>query len=102
MTLNRVKLERAVTLMRYRANIVSLIFLQKTLNWNKITFLVSNWRNIAELVVNELMKSIPKQNYQYSFFYTIYHWLIKKFQELITKELDNFTKVLIRIVFYQT
>ena len=63
MTLNRVKLGRAVTLMKYRANIVSLIFLPKTLNWNKITFLESNWRNLAELVVNELMKSIPETKF---------------------------------------
>ena len=38
MTLNRVKLWRAVTFMKYRASVVSLIFLPKTLIWNKITF----------------------------------------------------------------
>ena len=76
MTLNRVKLGRTVTLMKYRANIFSLIFLSKTLNWNKITFLASNWRNLTELVVNKLMKSIPKQNYHYSFFHLIYHCLM--------------------------
>ena len=37
MTLNRVKLACAVTLMKYLANAVSLIFLPKTLIWNKIT-----------------------------------------------------------------
>ena len=56
MTLNRVKLGRTVTFMRYRAGIVSLIFLPKTLNWNKITFLASNSLNLEELVLNELMK----------------------------------------------
>ena len=61
MTLNRVKLGRAVTFMKYRASIVSLIFLPKTLNWNKITFLASNSLNLAELVVNELIKSISKK-----------------------------------------
>ena len=39
MTLNRVKLGRAVTFMKYRASIVSLIFLPKTLNWNRMAFL---------------------------------------------------------------
>ena len=56
MTLNRLKLGRTVTFMRYRAGIVSLIFLPKTLNWNKITFLASNSLNLEELVLNELMK----------------------------------------------
>ena len=67
MTLNRVKLGRAVTFMRYRASVVSLIFLPKTLNWNRITFLALNWLNLAELVANELMKSISKKIYQYPF-----------------------------------
>ena len=56
MTLNRVKLGRTVTFMRYCAGIVSLIFLPKTLNWNKITFLASDSLNLEELVLNELMK----------------------------------------------
>ena len=37
MTLNRVKLGRAVTFMKYLTSIVSLIFVAKTLIWNKIT-----------------------------------------------------------------
>ena len=61
MTLNRVKLGRAVTFMKYLASVVSLIFLAKTLIWNKITFLASNLLNLAELVVNEPMKSIYKK-----------------------------------------
>ena len=61
MTFNRVKLGRAVTFMKNRASIVSLIFLPKTLNWNKITFLASNLLNLAGLVVNELMKSTSKK-----------------------------------------
>ena len=36
MTLNRVKLGRAVTFKKYLASIVSLIFLLETLIWNKI------------------------------------------------------------------
>ena len=62
MTLNRVKLGRAVTFMKYLASVVLLIFLPKTLFWNKITFSASNLLNFAELVENELMKSISKKN----------------------------------------
>ena len=62
MTHNRVKLERAVTFMKYLASVVSLIFLPKTLIWIKITFPASNTLNFAELVKNELMKSISKKN----------------------------------------
>ena len=58
MNLNRVKLERIVIFMKYLASVVSLIFLPKTLIWNKITFPASNLLNFAELVKNELMKSI--------------------------------------------
>ena len=61
MTLNRIKLGRAVTFMKCLASVVSLIFLAKTLIWNKITFLASNLLNLAELVVNEPMKSIYKK-----------------------------------------
>ena len=61
MIFNPVKLGRAVTFMKNRAGIVSLIFLPKTLNWNKITFLASNLLNLAGLVVNELMKSTSKK-----------------------------------------
>ena len=75
MTLNRVKLGRAVTFMKYLASVISLIFLPKTLIWNKITFPASNLPNLAEPVVNELMKSIYKKNYQY-FFCPIYHCLM--------------------------
>ena len=38
MTLNRVKLGRVVTFLKYIASVVSLIFLALTLIWNKITF----------------------------------------------------------------
>ena len=76
MTSNCVKLGRAVTFMKYLASAVSLIFLAKTLIWNKITFPASNSLNLAELVVNEPMKSIYKKIYQYSFFYSIYHCLM--------------------------
>ena len=68
MTLNRVKLGRAVTFMKYLASVVSLIFLPKILDWNKITFMASNLLNFTKLVENELMKNISKKNYQYHFF----------------------------------
>ena len=61
MNLNRVKLGRAVTFMKYLASVVSLIFLAKTLIWNKITFPASNLLNLAELVVNEPSNSIYKK-----------------------------------------
>ena len=44
------KLGRAVTFMKYLASVVSLIFLPKTLIWNKITSSASNLLNFAELV----------------------------------------------------
>ena len=56
MSLNRVKVGRAVTFMKYLARVVSLIFLAKTFIRNKITFPASNYLNLAELVVNEPSK----------------------------------------------
>ena len=76
MTLNLVKLGRAVTFMKYIASIVSLIFLPKTLNWNKIMFLASILLNLAELVVHDHMKSISKVFFEYFFSYPIYHCLM--------------------------
>ena len=70
MTLNHVKLGRSVTFMKYLASVVSLIFLPKTLVWNKITFPASNLLNFAELVENELMKSIFENIYQCFFYYS--------------------------------
>ena len=62
MSLNSVKLGHAVTFMKYLASVVSLIFLAKTLIWNKVTFSTSNFLNLAELVTKEPMKSIYKKN----------------------------------------
>ena len=59
--LNHIKLGRAVTFMKYFASVVYLIFLPKTLNWNKIMFSASNSLNLAELVVNEVTTSIFKK-----------------------------------------
>ena len=97
MILNRVKLGRAVAFMNYLASVVSLIFLAKTFIWNKITFPESNLQNFPELVENEPLESIYIKMYQYSFSYPIYYYLMKRFQELITKELDNLIKILISI-----
>ena len=72
MTLSRVKLVRAVTFMKHLASVVPLIYLAKTLIWNKITFPALNSLNLAELVVNGPMKSIN----QYFFFYSIYRCLL--------------------------
>ena len=60
MALNRVKIERAFTFMKHLAGVVSLIFIPKTLIWNKITCPSSVLLNFTELVENELMKSIRK------------------------------------------
>ena len=61
MTLNCLKLERAVTFMKYLASVVSLIFLSKTLIWNKVMFPPSNLLNFAWQVENEPLKSICKK-----------------------------------------
>ena len=53
MTLNLIKLGSAVTFIKYLASVISLIFLRKTLIWNKINF--------AELLGHYLMKSISKK-----------------------------------------
>ena len=75
MTLNRLKLGRAVTFMKYLSSVVSLIFLAKTLIWNKINFSTLNLMNLAELMENKPMKSIYQKIYQNSFFCLIYHYL---------------------------
>ena len=76
MTLNCVKLGRAATSMKYLASVVSLVLLQKTLIWNKITFPTSNLLNFAEMVENDLLNSISKKIYQYSCFSPVYRCLL--------------------------
>ena len=76
MIVNRLKLWRAITFMKYLASVVSLIFPAKTLIWNKINFPTLNLMNLAELVENEPMKSIYQKTYQNPFFYFIYHCLM--------------------------
>ena len=67
MTLNGVKLGRAVTFMEYLTSVISLIFLAKTLICNKILFPASNSLNLAELVKNEPMRSIYRKFTNISF-----------------------------------
>ena len=62
MIFKRVKLWRGVTFMKYLADVVSLIFLPKTLIWNKITFRISNSMKFGELMVNEFTESVSKKN----------------------------------------
>ena len=61
MTLNCIKLGRAVTFIKYLASEVSVIFLPKTLIWKKIKLWIPNLLNLVELVVNELTKRSPKK-----------------------------------------
>ena len=56
MTLTCVKVGRAATFMKYLANVVSLMFLPKTLNWSKIHVSAIKLMNFAEQVVNELTR----------------------------------------------
>ena len=75
MTLNRVKVGRAVTFVKYLSGVVSLMFLPKTLIWNKnhvsgIKFAEfcrasEKWTNVEYL----------QKIYQYFFFCPIYHRL---------------------------
>ena len=76
MTLNCLKLGRAVTFMKCIVSVVSLIFLAKNLIWNKINFPTLNLMNLAKLMQNEPMKSIYQKIYQNLFFCLIYHCLI--------------------------
>ena len=82
MTLNLVKLGCAVTFMKYIARVASLIFLPTTLIWNKITFRISITLNLAELVVNELTKSISKKFTNIAFFIQFITAYCKDFSDL--------------------
>ena len=61
MTLNRVSLGRAVAFMKYLASVASIIFLAKTLIWNKITFSTLNSLDLAKMMANDPKKSIYKR-----------------------------------------
>ena len=86
--------------MKYLARVVSLIFLPKTLIWNKIKFRILNSLKFAELVVNEFTKSISKKLYQHLVFHPIYLCLLYRFQVLTIQERDNFSKIFNSIAFY--
>ena len=60
MTLNGVKLRLTVTFSKCLASAAYLMFLPKTLIWNKITFPASNLLNFSKLVENELVQCIFK------------------------------------------
>ena len=77
MTLNRVKLGRAVTFMKYFASVVSLIFLPKNLIWNKPTFPALNLLKFADLVENELTESISKKITIFLFLSSLSHFIVK-------------------------
>ena len=94
------KLGRAATFMEYLASLVSLIFLLNTLMWNKITFWLSNSLNPAELVVNEIPKSRSKKFTNIPFSIHSIDGLLRRYQEHITKEQENVSKILISIAFY--
>ena len=78
MTYNRVKLGRAVTFMKDLESVVSLIFLPKTSIWYKIMFPASNFLSFADLVENELTKSISKKNLPTFFFLSNFSLLFVK------------------------
>ena len=78
MVLNRVKLGRTVTFMKYFAGVVSLIFLSKTLIWNNIMFTTSNSLEFVGLVENGLMRSISKKVLPISLFLSNSSLLILK------------------------
>ena len=109
----RVKLGHAVTFLKWIASIISL----KISIWNKIALLVSNLLNFPKLVVNVLRKEylqncltiflfLSELSLINIYIFHIYHisyyisYNIYILQELITKELHNFRKTLISIVFY--
>ena len=82
MALNRVKPRRAVTFRKYLANVVSLIFLTKTLILNKIMFWLSHLLNLAELVVMSLWKVFPKKFTHIPFFFRFITACCKDFKSL--------------------
>ena len=65
MTLNRVKLGRAVTFMKYFACVISLIFLAKTLEQNHVPdiefpeFCRAGWKWTSEDYLQKIFTNIP-------------------------------------------
>ena len=78
MTFNRVQ----VLFMKYLPRVVSSLFLPKTLIWYKITFRLLNSLNLAELVVNELKKSISKKTTNINFSIRFINAYCKDFKSL--------------------
>ena len=86
MTPNPVKIGNAVTFMKNLATVASLIFLSKTLIWNKITFVFCFcfFYHVLAIKFSESCRAGGKWAYKEylqkihwcSFFYLIYHfWL---------------------------
>ena len=73
--------------MKYLVRVFSLIFLPKTLIWNKITFPASDSLDFAELMENEHLKNISKKCINIPFSIQSLAAYCKNF-----KELDNFHK----------
>ena len=71
MTLNRAKLGRAVTFMKYLASVVSLIFLAETLIWNHVPGII--FAESCRAGDKRAYEAYRQKNFQYSFFYSIYH-----------------------------
>ena len=101
MTPNRIKPGLAVTFVKYLASVVSLIFLLKTLIWNKITFPALNSLNFRHLVKNELMKNISRKFTNIPLSIQFISAYCKNFGSLQLKK-KSFTKILICIVFYES
>ena len=100
MNLN-LKVGRAVIFVKYLNSVVSLIFLPKTLIWNKILFSASNSPNFTELVENKPMKSISKANYQYIFFLSNLLLLIVNILRAFNKKTSPNQYCLLLIMNYQ-
>ena len=91
-------LGRGAIFMKYFASVVSLFNIStEKFNLESITFPTSNQLNLAEKVVNQAMKSISKKFTNIHFYIT---YIVLRFQELISPELDNFIKILFSIFFY--
>ena len=73
MNLNRTKLERAVIFtIKYNACVVPLIFLQKTLIWNKMVLHALNSMTVLEQAENALEKTFSENISQSCFLHLIY------------------------------
>ena len=61
--------------MKGLASVVTLSFLSRTLIWDQMAFLASNYETFRFGSI-QLKKTLSKNIYQYSFLYAIYHCLL--------------------------